>query len=73
VEYHDPFIPDLTHEGIPLKSVDLTDERLRSCDCVVIITPHKIFPYDRIVELAPLIFDSRNALKGKKSPNIRRL
>ncbi len=73
VEYHDPFIPDLTHEGIPLKSVELTDERLRNCDCVVIITPHKIFPYDRIVELAPLIFDSRNALKGRKSANIRRL
>jgi UDP-N-acetyl-D-glucosamine dehydrogenase len=73
VEYHDPFIPDLTHEGIPLKSVELTDERLRRSDCVVIITPHKIFPYDRIVALAPLIFDSRNALKGRKSPNIRRL
>ena len=73
VEYHDPFIPNLTHEGIPLKSVELTDERLRKCDCVVIVTAHKLFPYDRIVELAPLVFDSRNALKGNPSPNIRRL
>jgi hypothetical protein len=40
---------------------------------VVIVTPHKVLPYDRIVALAPLVFDSRNALKGKKSPNIRRL
>ncbi len=73
VEYHDPFIGDLTHEGVPLTSAELTDERLAAADIVVVTTPHKVFDWDRIVEKAPLIFDTRNALKGRSSTKIRRL
>ena len=42
-------------------------------DCVVIVTDHKNFNYSEIVECAPLIVDTRNALKGNQSKNIVRL
>jgi UDP-N-acetyl-D-glucosamine dehydrogenase len=40
---------------------------------VVIVTDHKAFDYHALVERAPLIVDSRNALKGIASPKIVRL
>jgi len=42
-------------------------------DCVVIVTDHKAFDYASIVERAPLIVDTRNALKGNRSKKIVRL
>jgi UDP-N-acetyl-D-mannosaminuronate dehydrogenase len=39
-------------------------------DCVVIITDHARFDYNALVKEARLIVDTRNALKGFKSPNI---
>jgi len=40
---------------------------------VVIITDHTAFDYRALVERAPLIVDTRNALKGFTSPKIVRL
>jgi UDP-N-acetyl-D-glucosamine dehydrogenase len=73
VEYHDPFVESLEHEGVPLHSVALTDERVAAADLVLITTPHHVIDYDRIIEHARSIFDTRNALKGRSSPKIRRL
>ncbi|MCE9636410.1 MAG: nucleotide sugar dehydrogenase [Planctomycetes bacterium] len=77
--YHDPYIPVLHGEhghGEPLaKSVPLTDELLKWADCVVIATDHSSFDYQRIVDNARLVVDSRNAVArlGKKFPNVVRL
>jgi UDP-N-acetyl-D-glucosamine dehydrogenase len=68
VTYHDPYIPDLHHEGLDLQSVDLTAEMLRSSDCVVIVTDHSVFDYNWVANEAPIIVDSRNALKKVVSP-----
>ncbi len=73
VEYHDPFVKTLEHEGVALASVPLTGDRIAGADLVLITTPHKSMDFDLIVERARLIFDSRNALKGRSSPKIRRL
>jgi len=43
--------------------VPLTIEALSGADCVVILTDHRQFDYRLIVEHAPLIVDSRNAIK----------
>jgi UDP-N-acetyl-D-glucosamine dehydrogenase len=40
---------------------------------VVIITDHSAFDYKGLLERAPLIVDTRNALKGVVSPKIVRL
>ncbi len=42
----------------------LTPERAAGADCAVIITDHRAFDYAGIVKHAPLIVDSRNAIKG---------
>jgi len=64
VAYADPFVPSITLQGIRLPAVAVTDDQLRAADCVVILTDHREFDYRRIVELAPLIVDTRNATWG---------
>jgi UDP-N-acetyl-D-glucosamine dehydrogenase len=71
VRYHDPFVRQIrfddTHTdsgGEPMSSVDLSDEEIQASDCVLIVTNHSQIDYHRIIELAPLIVDTRNALNG---------
>jgi UDP-N-acetyl-D-glucosamine dehydrogenase len=46
---------------------------LANADCVVIVTDHSGFDYKALVKTAPLIVDTRNALKGEASDKIVRL
>jgi UDP-N-acetyl-D-glucosamine dehydrogenase len=71
ISYSDPHVPELRLEGLRLQSVP--QEAAAGADCVVIVTDHKGFDYGRLVERAPLIVDTRNALKGATSPKIVRL
>ncbi len=71
VRYHDPYVRELRFDnahtekdGGRLCSVELNDEEIRSTDCVLIVTNHSQIDYRRIVELAPLVVDTRNALNG---------
>jgi UDP-N-acetyl-D-glucosamine dehydrogenase len=68
VAYADPHVPTLRIEGTELKAVDLTEEILRQADCTLILTDHPEFDYRRIVELAPLVIDTRNATWGITAP-----
>jgi UDP-N-acetyl-D-glucosamine dehydrogenase len=64
VLYHDPYIPEAVDEkGRVYRSVELTDEAIRNADCVVFTTNHAIFDVDRIIGLAQLVVDTRNAVK----------
>jgi len=67
VFYHDPYIPIFKEEGLDLLSVDLTDDFLRGVDLVIITTGHSNVDYQRIVDLAPRVLDTKNATK--KIPN----
>jgi UDP-N-acetyl-D-glucosamine dehydrogenase len=71
LSYCDPHVPTLKLEDLKLQSVPL--ESAADADCAVIITDHKAFDYQLLVEKASLIVDTRNALKGVKSPKIVRL
>jgi UDPglucose 6-dehydrogenase len=65
VSYHDPFIAEMSLDGQGmLASVDLTDDALRACDCAVIVTDHSELDYARVVRLAPLVVDTRNATRN---------
>jgi UDP-N-acetyl-D-glucosamine dehydrogenase len=65
VTYHDPFIAEMSVDGQgTLASVDLTDDALRACDCAVIVTDHSELDYARVVRLAPLVIDTRNATRN---------
>jgi UDP-N-acetyl-D-glucosamine dehydrogenase len=71
VSYCDPHVPSLRLDGLILQSAP--PESAADADCVVIVTDHKAFDYGALLERAPLIVDTRNALKGVVSPKIVRL
>ncbi len=69
VSYHDPYVPHIppTREhALNMQSSPLSDESLATCDAAVIITDHKDIDYARVVRLAPLIIDTRNATRAVK-------
>src|SRR6476659_6024946 len=66
VRYHDPFVDEIGFDdahtegsGEPLKSVSLTNEELKSADCVIIVTDHSEVDYKHICSVVPLIVDTR--------------
>jgi UDP-N-acetyl-D-glucosamine dehydrogenase len=62
--YHDPYIAQMRLDGKgTLKNSELTDESLSTCDCVLIITDHTGIDYEKVVRLAPLVIDTRNATR----------
>ncbi|MDR0788238.1 MAG: nucleotide sugar dehydrogenase [Gemmatimonadota bacterium] len=68
--YHDPFCPIIADDGhtplrgLPMHSVELTDEVLRDSDCVLIVTDHTTIDYAHIAAIAPLTVDTRGALRS---------
>lgn len=68
VTYHDPYVPDLSHEGLGLKSIKSLAPALKEADCVVVVTDHSSYDWEMIARNARIIVDSRNALKNVKSP-----
>jgi UDP-N-acetyl-D-glucosamine dehydrogenase len=75
VEYHDPYISSLDEDGIQYSSVSDLTSAVGSADCVVIVTNHSSYDYSQILEKAPLIVDTRNALGalGREHPKVIRL
>jgi UDP-N-acetyl-D-glucosamine dehydrogenase len=65
VQYHDPYIPHIHHEidGWSMDRVKDEMQAAREADSVVIITNHKVYDYQAIVESAAFVFDSRNATR----------
>ena len=61
VEYHDPHVPRFREEGLEVVGVPLTDEVLVAADVVVIVTNHTAVDYQRVVNLAALVVDTRHA------------
>ena len=70
VFYNDPYVPESKghrdYPGMELKSVPLTAKMLKNCDAVIISTDHSVYDYDWIAENAPLVIDTRNAMKKKR-------
>ena len=64
-------MPEIRLENETLLAQD--PRRLKTADCVVIVTDHSAFDYKALVARASLIVDTRNALKGFKSDKIVRL
>ena len=79
VNYHDPYIPYILADGHHMKtklnSVSDLISAVKSSDCVVIITNHKVYDYPGILEEAKCIVDTRNALgkAGLESDKVMRL
>ncbi len=70
VEYSDPYVPSIKEDGLGCTSVTITENLLKSNDCVVLLTDHKDFDYEFVARHARIILDTRNAFKDIKQPNI---
>ncbi len=64
VAYHDPHVGTFREDGHERASVELSDDELSSADAVVIVTDHSSVDYQRVVNLAALLVDTRNATAG---------
>jgi len=63
VVYHDPYIPVIREDGHEIHGVELTDAEIESADVVVIVTDHKVIDYQRLMDKAGLVVDTRNATR----------
>ena len=73
LSYSDPYVPRLSERTLQLEAVDPDVALTDGIDCAVITTNHDVFDVDDIVRRAPVIVDTRNALRGHDSDHIFRL
>ena len=71
VVYHDPYVPEFQEDGIRHESVSLTDDEIKRADAVVIVTDHSSIDFQRLVNRAALIVDTRNATSKTKAGRAR--
>ncbi len=75
VAYNDPYVPrsggHRQYPGLKLRSVPLTARTLKASDAVIIATDHSAYDYGWIVRTAPLVVDTRNAVKMKRKNVIK--
>lgn len=64
LSFNDPFVPTLRLGGKSLSSVELTPAVLESQDCVVILTDHSVYDFEKITAASKLVVDTRNATKN---------
>jgi len=73
VSYHDPYFPAIGRGrkyNLQMKCAELKD--LGKYDCVLIVTDHSDYDYQRIVQEAQLVVDTRNATSGIESKKVVR-
>lgn len=70
VSYNDPYVPQSfghrDYPGLKLKSVRLSEKKLKEFNAVVIATDHSRYDYDWIVKNSFLVIDTRNAIKKRR-------
>jgi UDP-N-acetyl-D-glucosamine dehydrogenase len=71
VTYHDPYVATFQEDGVRHESVALTDDELKRSDAVVIVTNHSSIDYQRLVDGANLVVDTRNATARTKPGQAR--
>ena len=73
VSYNDPYFPTVGHGRRYALNMTCTPlDNLAQYDCVMIVTDHSDYDYQRIVREARLVVDTRYATKGIDSPKIVR-
>ena len=71
VSYNDPYFPQVGRGrkyDLQMKCAPL--DNLGDYECVLIVTDHSDYDYEKIVRESKLIVDTRNATKGIRSPKI---
>ena len=69
VTYHDPYVPRLEVDGLSMSSVHLDEGVMRASDCVVVITGHRSYDWQWVLNNSSLVVDTRNATRKVSSSN----
>jgi UDP-N-acetyl-D-glucosamine dehydrogenase len=72
ITYSDSYVPSVHLSDRVLYSQDMLPS-VDAADCVVIVTDHTGVDYSQVLERSRVVVDTRNALKGFRSPKIVRL
>lgn len=68
VEYYDPYVTEFTDKGLTMKGLrELSVEKIKSVDLVVITTAHTKVDYEWVQQNAKAVFDTKNAMKNVKN------
>ena len=68
VEFYDPYVEEYEFKGNNKKGIkELTEEKLKEADLVVITTAHTNIDYEFIQKNSIFVFDSKNAMKKVKN------
>ncbi len=62
VQYHDPYVPAFSHDGMRMESVADLDAALQTADCAIVVTDHSAYDWVHVAEQAQLVIDTRHAL-----------
>jgi UDP-N-acetyl-D-glucosamine dehydrogenase len=73
VFYHDPFASKIKLDNTEMRTLSLSQKNLKEMDCVVIVTDHSTIDYNLVLKYAPLILDTRNALRRISHKKVIRL
>jgi len=71
--WYDPHVPALPAGIESTRLEEWTPAAVAGFDAVVIVTPHPGVDHAMLLGTGPVIIDTRNALKGHKSPDLIRL
>ena len=70
IDYFDPYVKKFTIKNKVLKSIKYEPSILKKYDCLLILTNHSGFDYDKIAQKTKLVIDTRNAIKNRKHKNV---
>lgn len=75
VSYNDPYVPQSfghrDYPGLKLKSIALTEKKLKEFDAVIIASDHSFYDFEWIAKNSSLIIDTRNAIEKKRKNIIK--
>jgi UDP-N-acetyl-D-glucosamine dehydrogenase len=66
-------VPGVSVNGAYRPRAELTRRTVESADCVAILTPHRVYDLDWIIEHSALVFDARNAFREIQHPKVVKL
>ncbi|MHA2610544.1 MAG: UDP binding domain-containing protein [bacterium JZ-2024 1] len=72
ISYSDPYVPYLRLENTHLLSQGLFESFLRQQDCVVVLTPHRVYDWKYIVAHSEFVLDFAGAITFP-SENVERV
>lgn len=71
VSYHDPHVPNVSHNGHSFASVADLKAAIRESDCVAILTDHSFYCWEELLSQAKAVVDTRNVLpQGALEPTV---